>query len=41
MHQPPFPLMLPYTAKEIIEIADDDNHDELEYIGSCIVIDDE
>ncbi|KAJ7709574.1 hypothetical protein B0H17DRAFT_1190776 [Mycena rosella] len=40
MDQPPFPLMLPHSTPEVIEIADDDNY-ELEYIGNCIVVDDE
>lgn len=36
MDQPPFPLMLPHTAQTVIEVPDDD---ELEYMGSYIVVD--
>ncbi|KAJ7087747.1 hypothetical protein C8R44DRAFT_893003 [Mycena epipterygia] len=38
MDQPPFPLMLPHAAKQVTEVPDDDG-DELEYMGSYIVVD--
>ncbi|KAJ6502231.1 hypothetical protein C8R45DRAFT_1070742 [Mycena sanguinolenta] len=40
MDQPPFPLMLPPSIPEVIELDDDDTHTELKYAGDAIVIDD-
>lgn len=38
MDQPPFPLMLPHSLPEVIELDDDDGP---AYVGDCIVIDDD
>ncbi|KAJ6525744.1 hypothetical protein B0H19DRAFT_1276093 [Mycena capillaripes] len=42
MDQPPFPLMLPHTAPEIIELIDDDDAPDLTSPSpGCIIIDDD